>query len=120
MANHNLNTEIPLGGSSLLVPTTTLLNETNAVSGYGSLGLSARDCRSQWGRAPNFLLVDYYEMGNFEGSVFEVAAEMNGVEYDPSKCCGQRLTNEGGMARGNGCGWLMLLMMIWCLGMWVW
>ena len=73
LANHNLNTKIPLPGSSLLVPTVTLLNETNAVSGYGSLGMAARDCRSQWGRAPNFLMVDYYEMGNFEGSVFEVA-----------------------------------------------
>lgn len=101
LANHNLNTEIPLGGSSILVPTTTLLNETNAVSGYGSLGLAANNCRSDWGKPPNFLLVDYYEMGNFPGSVFQVAAEMNNVTYDASRCCGQRLTNDAG-ARGRG------------------
>ena len=44
IANHNLNTEISLVGTSLLVPTTTLLNETNAVNGTGSLGLMADDC----------------------------------------------------------------------------
>ena len=44
MANHNLNTEIALAGSSLLVPTTTLINETNAVNGTGSLGLMANTC----------------------------------------------------------------------------
>ena len=79
--------------------------------------MAARDCRSQWGRAPNFLMVDYYEMGNFEGSVFEVAAEMNGVEYDRSKCCGQRLTNKG--IKGKEIGGRMMWLMIWCWGFWV-
>jgi len=32
-------------------------------------------------------LVDYYNYGNFNGSVFEVAAEMNNVTYN-GKCCG--------------------------------
>lgn len=41
-----------------------------------------------WNRAPNFLLVDYYNEGSFPGSVFEVAAQMNGVNYT-RKCCGQ-------------------------------
>ena len=95
LANHNLNTEIPLGGSSLLVPTTTLLNETNAASGFGSLGLAANNCRSEWGKPPNFLMVDYYEMGNVRGSVFQVAAAMNNVTHDLSRCCGQTLTNGG-------------------------
>ena len=44
MANHNLNTEITAFGTSLLVPITTLLNETNAVNGTGSLGAMADDC----------------------------------------------------------------------------
>ena len=101
MANHNLNTEISLGGSSLLVPTTVLLNETNAVSGYGSLGLAANNCRSDWGKPPNFLMVDYYEMGNFPGSVFQVAAEMNNVTYDASQCCGNSVTNGGVRRRGG-------------------
>lgn len=41
IANHNLNTEISLAGTSLLVPTTALINQTNAVKGTGSLGLMA-------------------------------------------------------------------------------
>ena len=44
MANHNLNTEISLAGTSLLVPSTPLINETNAVNGTGSLGLMANRC----------------------------------------------------------------------------
>ena len=44
MANHNLNTEIDLFGASILVPTTVKLNTTNAVSGFGSLGLAANHC----------------------------------------------------------------------------
>ena len=44
MANHNLNTEINLFGASILVPTTVQLNTTNAVSGFGSLGLAANNC----------------------------------------------------------------------------
>ena len=44
LANHNLNTEINLLGTSLLVPTTTLINETNAVNGTGSLGAMADEC----------------------------------------------------------------------------
>ena len=39
----------------------------------------------KWNRPPNFLIVDYYNKG--DGSVFKVAAEMNGVEYKGS-CCG--------------------------------
>jgi len=39
------------------------------------------------GRPPNFLLVDYYNMGSSNGSVFEVAARANNVTYT-RKCCG--------------------------------
>jgi len=42
-------------------------------------------CIADWDRPPNFLLVDYYNEGN--GSVFEVAAQMNNVTYN-RKCCG--------------------------------
>ncbi|KAL8857372.1 MAG: hypothetical protein Q9178_006138 [Gyalolechia marmorata] len=85
MANHNLNTELTLGGITILVPTVSLLNQTNNVTGFGSLGAMAQDCNELWSRPPNFLLVDYYNVGS--GSVFEVAAEHNNVTYDRS-CCG--------------------------------
>ncbi|BCR86937.1 PI-PLC domain-containing protein [Aspergillus chevalieri] len=87
IANHNLNLEFNFGSLNLLIPNTALLNETNAVSGYGSLGRMADNCTTNWNRPPNFLLVDYYNIGNFNGSVFEVAAEMNNVTYN-GQCCG--------------------------------
>lgn len=42
---------------------------------------------AQWDRPPNFLLVDFYNHGPTNGSVFEVAALANGVQYD-RECCG--------------------------------
>ncbi|KAI0375129.1 PLC-like phosphodiesterase [Pilatotrama ljubarskyi] len=55
---------------------------TNAVSGVGSLGQQVQTCAAQYGRNPNFMLVDFYEYGN--GSVFQVAADANGVSYSPA------------------------------------
>ena len=59
MANHNLNTEISLAGTSLLVPTTTLLNETNAASGFGSLGLMANNCAGNLSPGTLVRSIDY-------------------------------------------------------------
>lgn len=42
-------------------------------------------------RAPNFLLVDYYNVGS--GSVFEVAARYNNVTYDRT-CCGKASSSD--------------------------
>ncbi|KFH44728.1 hypothetical protein ACRE_044750 [Hapsidospora chrysogenum ATCC 11550] len=88
LANHNLNVEYNRFGASLLLPAVALLNETNSATGYGSLGAAAEGCREDWGRAPNFLNVDYYNYGDPPGSVFEVAARMNNVTYDWN-CCGK-------------------------------
>lgn len=106
MANHNLNTEISLAGTSILVPTLALINQTNALNGTGSLGLMANNCAGKldsvlcgregallmlviaaWSNSPNFLLVDYYNQGSSPGSVFEVAAQHNNVTYNRA-CCG--------------------------------
>jgi hypothetical protein len=89
MLNHNLNIQISLGGvSDLLIPAYSLLDEINAVSGNGSLGLNVQGCEKMWGRPPNWLLVDYYNFGNFNGSVFQVAATANNVTYNRNSCCG--------------------------------
>ncbi|KAK0455971.1 PLC-like phosphodiesterase [Armillaria borealis] len=64
------------------VPYVDKANETNAANGTGSLGTQVTTCEAQYSRAPNFLLVDFYEYGG--GSVFEVAATINGVEYSPA------------------------------------
>lgn len=96
MANHNLNVQFAFLGASVDIPATTLLNETNAVTGYGSAGLASQNCTAEWNRPPNFLLVDYYNRGSFGGSVFQVAADANGVSYSRDSCCGngQRVLNS--------------------------
>lgn len=120
MANHNLNLEISIAGATILVPNTVLLNETNAVSGFGSMGAMAGNCTGtcsllptrystyshrleKWNRPPNFLLVDYYNIGNVNGSVFQVAAKLNNVTYN-GKCCGRTtsLASESVLGRLSG------------------
>jgi len=78
LINHFLDTLV-LGQPS---PDTADLSQTNAVSGNNSLGAQVNLCLATQGRPPNFLLVDYYEFG--KGSVFEVAATINGVTYNPA------------------------------------
>jgi len=83
LINHFLDTVTNfLGAANSLVPDKAELLTTNAVSGAGSLGAQADECAAQWGAWPNFLLVDFYDWGN--GSVFEVAATLNDVTYDPT------------------------------------
>ncbi|KAF2117677.1 PLC-like phosphodiesterase [Lophiotrema nucula] len=88
MANHNLNVEVSIAGFSLLIPNTVDLNVTNGLNGTGSLGLMTNTCTTNWDRPPNFLLVDYYNNGPFNGSVFKVAAQANNVTYN-RECCGK-------------------------------
>lgn len=101
MLNHNLNIEVKLLGTEILIPAYTLLDQVNAVSGNASLGLNVQDCTAMWGRPPNWLLVDYYNFGNFNGSVFEVAAEANGVQYQRSQCCGSPVRSGGNRVAGK-------------------
>jgi hypothetical protein len=96
MLNHNLNIEVQLLGiRDILIPAYTLLDEVNAVSGNGSLGRNVENCTTMWGRPPNWLLVDYYNFGNFNGSVFQVAATANNVSYNRDSCCGVNPTSGG-------------------------
>ncbi|KAF2266675.1 hypothetical protein CC78DRAFT_552326 [Lojkania enalia] len=88
MANHNLNVDVRIADIDLLIPNTVELNVTNGLNGSGSLGAMTNECTSDWGRPPNFLLVDYYDRGSFPGSVFEVAARANNVTYNRN-CCGK-------------------------------
>lgn len=103
LANHNLNVEIGLSfGSSgdILVPDVVQLNSTNAnTTVFGSAELAVQHCVEDWGRPPNFLLVDYYNRGNFNGSTLAVAAEANNVTYDVGSCCGNGVSASGGGRR---------------------
>lgn len=103
LANHNLNVEIELSiGSSgdILVPDIVQLNSTNANNtDFGSAELAVQHCTEEWGRPPNFLLVDYYNRGNFNGSTLAVAAKANNVTYDSSSCCGKNRVASNGETR---------------------
>lgn len=96
LANHNLNTAVSFAGTSFLIPNTASINTTNAAGNEtGMLGLMDDTCTRQWGRSPNWLLVDYYD--RVAGSVFEVAARANNVTYN-RQCCGIA-TGAAGKAR---------------------
>ncbi|CAE6522201.1 unnamed protein product [Rhizoctonia solani] len=83
LSNHFLDKYASVLGVQSLVPDKDSLNQTNAVSGVGSLGQEAQTCLALNGKHQTFFLVDYYNYG--EGSVFQVAATVNGVTYDTTK-----------------------------------
>ncbi|KAH8835454.1 PLC-like phosphodiesterase [Flagelloscypha sp. PMI_526] len=67
-------------------------NVTNSASGDANLAAQVQACKTaNGGRAPNFLLVDFYEYGG--GSVFQIAAGINGVDYNPSTPIAQPATS---------------------------
>lgn len=105
IANHNLNADVSLLGTDLLVPDVSSLNTTNNVTGYGSLGLAAENCRAAYGKPPTVLNVDYYNIGGAadSGAVFQVAAEMNNVTYRGG-CCGKAATSGAAAAVPQGPG----------------
>ncbi|GAA5892735.1 uncharacterized protein JCM6883_007456 [Sporobolomyces salmoneus] len=84
LMNHFLDVNTTLFGQTIPVPDTARLLETHASSGPApAMSAQADQCFSNHGYYPTFTLVDYYDVG--DGSVFEVAAQMNGVEYKAVK-----------------------------------
>ncbi|GAA5869989.1 hypothetical protein JCM8547_001434 [Rhodosporidiobolus lusitaniae] len=80
LVNHYLDVNTTLFGQTIPVPATSELEKTNAATGDTSLGEQAATCLAEHGYYPTFTLVDYYDVGN--GSVFEYAANLNGVTYN--------------------------------------
>ncbi|KZO90202.1 hypothetical protein CALVIDRAFT_542892 [Calocera viscosa TUFC12733] len=72
MFNHFLDTAGSIGSIPFSTPGKFALGTTNAVSGAGSLGAQAEKCIAEYSRAPNFMLVDFYEVS--ARSVFDIAA----------------------------------------------
>ena len=108
LMNHNLNVQVSLMGSKILVPALALANQTNSATGNSSLGAAAQACVDSWGRPPLVLNVDYYHHGSPPGSVFHVAAALNGVTYNGT-CCG---LTAGSTSRGVRAQASMLLMVL--------
>jgi hypothetical protein len=63
LQNHFL--DYALGSTGITVPNVTYSNTTNSpdTSLVGSLGSAAAECAGVYGRAPNFLLVDWFDSG---------------------------------------------------------
>ncbi|GAA5866495.1 hypothetical protein JCM3774_004702 [Rhodotorula dairenensis] len=99
LINHFLDVNMTVLGMTIPVPATSELETTNAVSGSGSLGAQASECAAQHGYNPTFTLVDYYDVG--DGSVFEYAAQLNGVSYAP-RTIGNATTSSKGAASPSG------------------
>ena len=77
------------------------MNSTNANDTvYGSAQLAVEHCTADWGRPPNFLLVDYYNRGNFNGSTLAVVAKANNVSYDVNSCCDRASVDSIGTRPG--------------------
>lgn len=101
LINHYLYTQSTLFGGSTPVPDKSALLTTNGVSGPGSLGEEAEvTCPPLHGRAPTFLLVDFYDWG--QGSVFEVAATLNGVQYQAKSIAAQNGTDSASSSSNGG------------------
>jgi len=75
------------------VPDVAKANITNSASGPGSIQAHVDACVAANTRPPNFLLVDFYEFGG--GSVFQVAASANNVNYNPSTVAQPLPTTSG-------------------------
>ncbi|CZR59802.1 uncharacterized protein PAC_09696 [Phialocephala subalpina] len=71
IVNHFLDLDI-LG---ILIPDELAASTTNAATGTGSIGAQASLCYSTWGRVPNFVLVDFFELGD----VFTAQDTLNGL-----------------------------------------
>ncbi|KAF2739620.1 PLC-like phosphodiesterase [Polyplosphaeria fusca] len=122
MLNHNLNIAITLNGNpgdAFLIPAYTLLNEVNADSGNTTtLGGNVANCTAMWNRPPNWLLVDYYNFGNFNGSVFQVAANANNVSYNRNSCCGTESNSGAKSANLMSTATLLLLNLLLLFSLW--
>lgn len=73
--NHFLYGVLNIGSTAIEVPQPDNANVTNGQS----LSDQANQCKSTFGRQPNFLEVDFYD----QGQCFQTLAALNGVTYTP-------------------------------------
>ncbi|EST04477.1 PLC-like phosphodiesterase, TIM beta/alpha-barrel domain protein [Kalmanozyma brasiliensis GHG001] len=98
LVNHYLDSTFNLFGTNVYVPNTAELSTTNSLN---SIMTDTNNCASMHGGSwPTFVLTDFYDVGN--GSVFQAAARMNGVQY-VAKAIGNATTG-GSTGSGSGSG----------------
>lgn len=111
LANHNLNVDLDVEslGLNILIPNFAELNNTNAnTTDLGAASETIDQCAAEWGRPPNYLLVDYYNIGNFNGSTLAAAAQANNVTYNIDSCCGHTAESSSSSTR-------LPLLTMWCI-----
>ncbi|KAM0747439.1 PLC-like phosphodiesterase [Meredithblackwellia eburnea MCA 4105] len=95
LINHFLDVNVTLGTTVFPTPAVNELGTTNAVGpGTGTLLQNSNACYSEHGYLPTFTLVDFYDVGN--GSVFQYAAQLNGVTYVPTTIGGGSSSSSSG------------------------
>ncbi|KAH0389379.1 hypothetical protein KCU89_g16743, partial [Aureobasidium melanogenum] len=76
LMNHFLYETTDLFGTTIESPDLGNISTTNSASGgTGALGTSATECTTTYGRAPTYLLVDFFNVG----PAIETADRLNGV-----------------------------------------
>lgn len=76
--NHFVYGMIPLGSLDIEIPQMGSANTTNSKA---SLLKQAKNCTATFGRQPNFLELDFYNLGDS----LEIAATLNNVTYTPAE-----------------------------------
>ena len=99
LTNHYLDVYGNILGINAWLPNKDLLNETNAETGYGSIGQGAENCVGLWGRPPNHILLDFYDSNGI--SPFNVAATLNGVSA-PTNVVEVSEDSKGSLAQASG------------------
>lgn len=113
LVNHFLDTSEGLG---IDIPDIANITTTNGMTGSGSLGAAASDCSAAYGKAPAFLLVDFFD----EGSTISVINSLNGIsttavgQTQPSVTPASRSGASSNSNFGFGSyGWLGILYVAW-------
>ena len=113
LQNHFLYENLAFG---IQQPNQSYVTTTNAPSGgVGNLGDAAAACRAQYGRAPTYLLVDFFNVG----PAIATADRMNGVTnpVGRTRVSTQILTESSGAGGLMPNAWILCLTAL--LGFWV-
>ena len=97
LVNHFLDKNIGFG---IDTPDTGNITTTNGKTGTGSLGQAASDCSALYGKAPTFLLVDFFD----EGSTISIVNSLNGVEASTTGQTQPSVTAQSDAGGRNGGG----------------
>ena len=113
LVNHFLDTNAGLG---IQIPDTANLTTTNGRTGVGSLGAAASACSAAYGKAPAFLLVDFFD----EGSTISVVNSLNGISTTAVGQTQPAITTSSSNSASSvshfgvgSYGWLCVLFIAW-------